>query len=168
MVNLFPVVLKLETLTLMVYTTVRISLLMRRSIAFLPAAFNVGTSAPLTGHSAGAVGRTALVANGCGRADCCQLLDGGSPSPTKRKHPWFPRFTLKPYYPNSELIYPPELARHKLKPLKFGDEYRQWLRPTTMEQLVQIMSEFPEAKLIGGSSEVQIEVNVSSHSFRRT
>jgi len=35
-----------------------------------------------------------------------------------------------------------------------------------MEQLVQIMAVFPDAKLVGGSSEVQIEVKVRICSSR--
>jgi hypothetical protein len=54
-------------------------------------------------------------ANMCGRSDCCKLQNGDAEA--TKKHPWFPRFILKPYQPNLS-IYPPSLAKHELKPLK--------------------------------------------------
>jgi xanthine dehydrogenase/oxidase len=84
---------------------------------------------------------------------------------SSKKHRWFPRFTLKPYHPNSELLYPPGLAKHELKQLMFWNKDRQWLRPTTLDQLLQIMAAFPDAKMVGGSSEVQIEVKVRFSNF---
>jgi xanthine dehydrogenase/oxidase len=101
---------------------------------------------------------------GCGRADCCQLLNNSGATTTK-KHRWFPCITLKPYHPNSELLYPPGFAKHELKQLMFWNKDRQWLGPTALNQLLQIMSAFPDAKMVGGSSEVQIEVEVCFSNF---
>lgn len=94
---------------------------------------------------------------GCGRADCCQLPGDPEPAPSK-----FPRFKLKPYKIGTELIYPPALNKQIFSPLKFGSSSRQWLRPTTLDQLLAIKARHPDAKLVGGSSEIQIEVKLKA------
>ncbi|KAG6827920.1 hypothetical protein H0H92_009962 [Tricholoma furcatifolium] len=105
---------------------------------------------------------------GCGRADCCQLspstsdLDKAKPP---MKHPWFPRFTFRSYKPGTELIFPPALSRYTPKPLMYGNEDRTWLRPTSLAQLVDICQASPDVKLVGGSSEIQIEVKLKSQSY---
>ncbi|GAA5959099.1 hypothetical protein JCM3765_006342 [Sporobolomyces pararoseus] len=97
---------------------------------------------------------------GCGREDCCQL--GGDPSKLESKTPIpsFPKFSFKPYRPGTELIYPPGLAKHEYKPLKFGSKTRNWYRPTTLEQLIDLKRAMPDAKVVGGSSELAIEVSI--------
>ncbi|KAJ7468729.1 Molybdopterin-binding domain of aldehyde dehydrogenase-domain-containing protein [Mycena latifolia] len=97
---------------------------------------------------------------GCGRADCCQLSTDSTPPPSK-----FPRFKLKPYKVGTELIYPPGLTKQALAPLKFGSPARQWLRPTTLDQLLAIKARYPDAKLVGGSSEIQIEVKIKAAAY---
>ncbi|KAJ6542822.1 Molybdopterin-binding domain of aldehyde dehydrogenase-domain-containing protein [Mycena capillaripes] len=97
---------------------------------------------------------------GCGRADCCQL-SGDSSAPLSK----FPRFKLKPYQVGTELIFPPSLTKQTLTPLKFGSASRQWLRPTTLAQLLAIKAQYPEAKLVGGSTEIQIEVKVKAAAY---
>ncbi|GAA6007894.1 hypothetical protein JCM11491_006528 [Sporobolomyces phaffii] len=99
---------------------------------------------------------------GCGRADCCQL-GGGGPSTkggSTSGDVSFPQFTFKPYRPGTELIFPPALSKHQLKPLKFGSATRNWYRPTTLEQLIDLKRAFPDAKVVGGSSELAIEVAI--------
>ncbi|KAJ7278970.1 xanthine dehydrogenase [Mycena rebaudengoi] len=100
---------------------------------------------------------------GCGRSDCCQLpkndLNTADPAPS------FPRFKFKPYKVGTELIYPPSLAKHESSFLKFGSGSRQWLRPTTLEQLLAIKAHYPDAKLVGGSSEIQIEVKLKAAKY---
>jgi xanthine dehydrogenase/oxidase len=94
---------------------------------------------------------------GCGRADCCQLQTGAAPKeekPVKR----YPIPELKPYEPTTELIFPPAAKRYEMKPLFFGNKRKRWLRPTTVDQLVEIKNAYPSAKLTGGSSEIQIEI----------
>ncbi|KAF7324796.1 Xanthine dehydrogenase/oxidase [Mycena kentingensis (nom. inval.)] len=98
---------------------------------------------------------------GCGRADCCQLSEpSADATPSK-----FPRFNLKPYKVGTELIYPPALSKHTFAPLAFGSPSRKWLRPTTLDQLIAIKAQYPDAKLVGGSSELQIEVKTKGASF---
>jgi xanthine dehydrogenase/oxidase len=93
---------------------------------------------------------------GCGRADCCQLKNGTATEEAPVKT--FPLPDLKPYDPTTELIFPPALKKYQLKPLFFGNKRKRWLRPTTVDQLVEIKSAYPSAKITGGSSEIQIEI----------
>nr|GAT58891.1 xanthine dehydrogenase/oxidase [Mycena chlorophos] len=99
---------------------------------------------------------------GCGRADCCQLTDAVDAAPTSSK---FPRFYLKPYQVGTELIYPPSLSKHTFGLLSFGSSSRKWLRPTSLDELLAIKAEYPNAKLVGGSSEIQIEVKLKAASY---
>ncbi|KAJ7896095.1 Molybdopterin-binding domain of aldehyde dehydrogenase-domain-containing protein [Mycena olivaceomarginata] len=97
---------------------------------------------------------------GCGRADCCQLSGESEAAPAK-----FPRFNLKPYKVGTELIFPPTLTKQALSPLKFGSASRQWLRPTTLSELLAIKAQYPDAKLVGGSTEIQIEVKIKAAAY---
>ena len=112
---------------------------------------------------------------GCGRADCCQLQ---STTTTPKKHPYFPRFNLRPYKPHarSELIFPPALSKHTYKPLTFGSSSeRMWFRPVSLSQLLEALDFFGEGgdgyregkgvKVVGGSSEIQIEVKIKAAKY---
>ncbi|KAK3077081.1 hypothetical protein LTS18_011256, partial [Coniosporium uncinatum] len=93
-------------------------------------------------------------ANGGG---CCKNGangSGGDAQPIKRFTP--PGFIE--YKPDTELIFPPALRKHDFKPLAFGNKRKRWFRPVTLDQLLEIKSVYPSAKLIGGSTETQIEV----------
>ncbi|EZF26342.1 xanthine dehydrogenase [Trichophyton rubrum D6] len=70
-----------------------------------------------------------------------------------------------PYNPETELIFPPQLHRHELKPLSFGNKRKRWYRPVTMHQLLEIKDAYPEAKVIGGSSETQIEIKFKARQY---
>ncbi|KAL8290642.1 hypothetical protein RQP46_002900 [Phenoliferia psychrophenolica] len=149
----------------------------------MPVPSALETDVPPIDPSAGAIGRTAPTTplttdtktasftasssapKGCGRADCCQLPSSSSSSTPSKPSPIFPRFTLKPYQPTTELIYPPSLTHHVLSPLKFGSPSRQWYRPTTLSQLLSIKRQHPSSKLVGGSSEIGIEVHIVGRSY---
>ncbi|EYE92216.1 putative xanthine dehydrogenase HxA [Aspergillus ruber CBS 135680] len=62
-----------------------------------------------------------------------------------------------PYSPDTELIFPSALRKHEFKPLVLGNKRKKWYRPATLEQLLEIKSVHPAAKLVGGSTETQIE-----------
>lgn len=81
-----------------------------------------------------------------------QSLDDGQP--IKRFTP--PGFIE--YKPDTELIFPPSLKKHEFKPLSFGNKRKRWYRPVTLEQLLEVKHVYPNAKLIGGSTETQIEI----------
>ncbi|KAG4440065.1 hypothetical protein IFR05_004458 [Cadophora sp. M221] len=76
-----------------------------------------------------------------------------------------PQFVFKPYSPNTELIFPPALRKYEKTPILFGSASHVWLRPTSLEQLLLIKDAYPSAKLVGGSSEVQVEVKFKNSSF---
>ncbi|KAL2155444.1 hypothetical protein VTH82DRAFT_186 [Thermothelomyces myriococcoides] len=118
-------------------------------------------------------------ANGCGNAKanggsgccmengnaggCCKdgKVDGVDDQPIKRFTP--PGFIE--YKPDTELIFPPALKRHTPKPLAFGNKRKRWFRPVTLEQLLEIKSVYPEAKIIGGSTETQIEIKFKAMKY---
>ncbi|RPA90391.1 molybdenum cofactor-binding domain-containing protein [Choiromyces venosus 120613-1] len=82
----------------------------------------------------------------CRCDDCCQLPPGGNKATTevdvlRGKYP-FPQFNFKSYERHTEIIYLPV-----------------WFRPTTIEQLVELPHTYPSAKIVAGSSEVQVEVH---------
>ena len=93
---------------------------------------------------------------GCGGN---KSLDDGSP--IKRFTP--PGFIE--YHPETELIFPPALKRHEFKPLAFGNKRKRWFRPTTLRELLEIKAAHPSAKMIGGSTETQIEVKFKAMSY---
>ncbi|KAG6902926.1 hypothetical protein C0995_009317 [Termitomyces sp. Mi166 len=128
-------------------------------LAIDPVAGLSGRTAPVSTIAAQAP--TPTKPKGCGRADCCQLssVDEG------KKHPWFPRFTFRSYKPGTELIFPPALSKYTPKPLMYGNEDRIWLRPTTLTQLIDISQASPDVKLVGGSSEIQIEVKLKAQTY---
>ncbi|KAK4133189.1 hypothetical protein BT67DRAFT_443111 [Trichocladium antarcticum] len=62
------------------------------------------------------------------------------------------------YNPETELIFPPALKKHAFRPLAFGNKRKRWFRPVTLAQLLEIKRAYPGAKIVGGSTETQIEI----------
>ncbi|KXT17909.1 hypothetical protein AC579_5933 [Pseudocercospora musae] len=95
-----------------------------------------------------------------GKSSCCRngVKDG---QPIKR----FTPPGLIEYKPDTELIFPPALRRHEYKPLAFGNKRKRWYRPVTLQQLLEIKSVYPSAKIIGGSTETQIEVKFKAMQY---
>ena len=75
-----------------------------------------------------------------------------------RRKPNFPQFNFKSYEPHAEIIFPPTLRKYTKQPIFYGNEKKVWYRPTTIEQLVDLKHAYPSAKLVAGSSAVQVEV----------
>lgn len=100
--------------------------------------------------------------NGEGSGGCCgkKGVDGDD-QPIKRFTP--PGFIE--YNPDTELIFPPALKKHELKPLAFGNKRKKWYRPVTLDQLLEIKSVHPAAKIIGGSTETQIEIKFKAMQY---
>lgn len=69
------------------------------------------------------------------------------------------------YHPETELIFPPALKRHEYKALAFGNKRKRWYRPVTIKQLLEIKSAYPSAKIIGGSTETQIEIKFKAMQY---
>ncbi|KAF2463473.1 xanthine dehydrogenase/oxidase [Lindgomyces ingoldianus] len=99
-----------------------------------------------------------------GGSGCCK--DGvdsgdGDSQPIKRFTP--PGFI--DYKPDTELIFPPALRKHEFKPLAFGNKRKRWYRPVTLQQLLEIKSVYHSAKIIGGSTETQIETKFKGMNY---
>ena len=96
--------------------------------------------------------------NGC----CKDKTDGmNGDQPIKRFTP--PGFIE--YNPDTQLIFPPALTKHQFKPLAFGNKRKRWYRPVTLNQLLEIKSVYPSAKVIGGSTETQIEIKFKAMQY---
>ena len=95
--------------------------------------------------------------NGCGMKN----LDLNGDQPIKRFTP--PGFIE--YNPETQLIFPPALRKHQLRPLAFGNKRKRWYRPVTVQQLLGIKSAYPSAKVIGGSTETQIEIKFKAMQY---
>lgn len=118
--------------------------------------FSVPNGAGGCGNSKANGGSGCCMENG-GRGGCGRdgIVDGvDKDQPIKRFTP--PGFIE--YKPDTELIFPPALKKHELKPLAFGNRRKRWFRPVTLEQLLEIKAAHPTAKIIGGSTETQIEI----------
>ena len=96
--------------------------------------------------------------NGCGKVNG---VNGESDQPIKR----FTPPGLIEYNPDTELIFPPALKKHEYRPLAFGNKRKRWYRPTTLTELLEIKSAYPSAKIIGGSTETQIEVKFKAMQY---
>jgi xanthine dehydrogenase/oxidase len=103
--------------------------------------------------------------NGCcmanGTDGGCYKVGDRDTNPAKQFKP--PQF--KEYNPDTELIFPPALQRYEMKPLAFGNKRKRWFRPATLKQLLEIKKAYPSAKVIGGSSETQIEVKFKAMQY---
>ncbi|KAI4613100.1 hypothetical protein J4E83_007511 [Alternaria metachromatica] len=76
-----------------------------------------------------------------------------------------PKIEFSEYVPDTELIFPPALWKYEPQPLCYGNDKKIWFRPTKLEQLVHLKDAYPSAKLIGGASEVQVEVRFKNSDF---
>jgi xanthine dehydrogenase/oxidase len=91
---------------------------------------------------------------------CCKNKTAEPPITKKFTPPGFIE-----HNPETELIFPTALRKHEFKPLAFGNKRKRWLRPVTLEQLLQIKAALPSAKIIGGSTETQIEVKFKAMQY---
>ncbi|RKK81829.1 Xanthine dehydrogenase [Fusarium oxysporum] len=74
--------------------------------------------------------------------------------------------TFLPYDPSTEPIFPPALRKYEPQPICYGDDRRLWFRPTNLQQLIDLKGVYPEAKIVGGASETQIEVRFKKRAYR--
>ena len=104
--------------------------------------------------------------NGNGSGGCCKgpsVADGGEKDASPK---FFPVPDFVPYNPETELIFPAALRKREIRPLVLGNKKKKWYRPVSLQQLLQIKSVDPSAKLIGGSTETQIEVKFKAMLYR--
>ncbi|PWY76083.1 xanthine dehydrogenase [Aspergillus sclerotioniger CBS 115572] len=76
-----------------------------------------------------------------------------------------PQIEFRPYLPNTELIYPPGLAKVSPQMICYTDEQKAWLRPVTLAQTLDILALCPSATLVGGASEVQVDIRFKGAEF---
>jgi len=118
---------------------------------------------PLSGATHGAPPKT------CGRDDCCRLPSDGNKvaadAGSSKEENRFPQFNFKSYEPHTEIIFPPALRKYTKQPIFYGNEKKVWFRPTTIEQLVDLKHAYPSAKIVAGSSEVQVEVKFKHEKY---
>uniref|UniRef100_A0A663MG09 Xanthine dehydrogenase n=1 Tax=Athene cunicularia TaxID=194338 RepID=A0A663MG09_ATHCN len=70
---------------------------------------------------------------------------------------------FQPLDPTQEPIFPPELMSNKQqKQLCFRGERVMWIQPTTLKELVALKSQYPNAKLVVGNTEVGIEMRLKN------
>ena len=69
---------------------------------------------------------------------------------------------------STELIFPPSLHKHEYKALAFGNRKKRWYRPVNLQQLLAIKNAFPAAKVIGGSTETQVEIKFKASRYARS
>ena len=107
-------------------------------------------------------GHSQFNGNGSSKNGCAmENLDLSGDQPVKRFTP--PGFIE--YNPETQLIFPPALRKHELRPLAFGNKRKKWYRPVTVQQLLEIKSAYPSAKIIGGSTETQIEIKFKAMQY---
>ena len=102
------------------------------------------------------------VENGCGKTEST----GTNENEVDMNKLFSPNgLPLKPYKASIELTFPSSLKNYELKPLYFGNEKKVWFRPVTKNQLLQIKHAYPESKLVGGASEIQIEIKMKAMNY---
>lgn len=65
----------------------------------------------------------------------------------------------------AELNFPSMLRQHEFKPLMFGNKRKKWIRPVNILQLLQLKNAYPSSKIIGGSTETQIEIKFKAMQY---
>lgn len=95
------------------------------------------------------------------RAKTTTALD----APASKSDGGVPLVQFQKYTPDTELIFPPTLWKHQPQPLCYGNDRKIWFRPTNLEQLIQLKDAYPSAKLVGGASEVQVEIRFKNSDF---
>ncbi|KAH9487576.1 hypothetical protein Btru_072338 [Bulinus truncatus] len=77
--------------------------------------------------------------------------------------------TLKPHLPSQEPIFPPDLkvnhGQYLGDVIRFGNSDTAWILPNTLEQLLELKSQYPDAKLVVGNTEIGIDVKFKFHTF---
>ena len=73
---------------------------------------------------------------------------------------------LKPYNPAADLPFPLKLSRISPRAICYGNERKTWFRPVTKQQFLEIYRSYPNAKIVAGASEVQIEVKFKAANYK--
>lgn len=119
-------------------------------------------------------------------ADCCRNkhTNGEAQEQKPKMIPGIPQFKFKPYSPDAEPLFPPYLKKiarqlrsqdlilvHKRKDILLEDGNGKtalgnvWLRPGTLASLLDVMKQYPHAKIRSGNTETGIEVKFKASRF---
>lgn len=73
-----------------------------------------------------------------------------------------------PYDPTQDVIFPPELMlpeAAKPRTLYIKGDNSTWIRPTTLEELLELKTKYPQAKLVIGNTEIGIEMKFKNQGY---
>lgn len=98
-------------------------------------------------------------ATSCGSNDSC----GSGCGSGEKKLVDFTEF--KPYDPTLDVPFPKDLIRDDFQPFIMSKNGITWLEPTSLSDLLKAKRLFPDARLIGGSSEVSIEMKFKAANY---
>uniref|UniRef100_A0A4W4EHS8 FAD-binding PCMH-type domain-containing protein n=1 Tax=Electrophorus electricus TaxID=8005 RepID=A0A4W4EHS8_ELEEL len=91
----------------------------------------------------------------CENNNCCQQNNNG-------KVELFRKEDLLPLDPTQDLIFPPELIRMAESPeqttQKFHGERMTWISPITLDELVQLKTQYPQAPVVMGNTNVGLDI----------
>lgn len=88
--------------------------------------------------------------------DCCKNKTDNSETESL-----FEKSSFLPYDPSQEPIFPPELKMSSIydeQYLVYKGNQCVWYRPTTLETLLKLKDQHPDAKIVVGNTEVGVEV----------
>lgn len=80
----------------------------------------------------------------------------------------FDETEFKHYDPKEDIIFPPELQLNKTnknQSVIFKGENVTWFKPSTLQELLLLKQKYPYGKLVGGFTEVGIEVRFKQQSY---
>eukprot|EP00051_Salpingoeca_urceolata_P010028 m.122205 g.122205 ORF g.122205 m.122205 type:complete len:1330 (+) comp16553_c0_seq4:198-4187(+) len=104
---------------------------------------------------------------GCDGSGRCAGCPGAADTSVVEQHqPDASEFT--PYDPTQEPIFPPELLLKRDEPvpsLAVVGPRTTWHRPTTLERLLELKRDCPDARIIVGNTEVGVEVKFKASRF---
>lgn len=110
----------------------------------------------------------------CGRGNkngsgCC--MDASKNEDFKKQNiatSLFNENEFKPYDPKQDIIFPSELQLNKgirSKSLKFKGTDVTWFKPSTLQELLALKDRYPNGKLLGGFTEVGIEIRFKKENY---
>ncbi|XP_042880077.1 xanthine dehydrogenase/oxidase-like [Penaeus japonicus] len=124
----------------------------------------------------------ASAGGGCGRKDCCKLraqgcweegeTSNGDVSDVNQvndiSHVLYDPENFRPYDPSQELIFPPELKtpnEWESQYLAFKGPRVSYVRLVSLEQLLDLKAQEPEARIVAGNTELGIDVKFKNKNY---
>ncbi|KAF5273874.1 hypothetical protein FQA39_LY00989 [Lamprigera yunnana] len=105
----------------------------------------------------------------CGMGDqCCKLQNGVANGYSGCEDALFERSEFIPYDSSQEPIFPPELKLYDTldkQYLIFKGKHVFWFRPTTLNELLDLKAQYPDAKIVVGNTEVGVETKFKNCNY---